>query len=416
MIDKREGKINSEMINEIDANELLAIIAKGTDLIRDNIHIKGFFSSNDINLDRNENGKYIIKAQIKITNSEIQGVVSFGNVVFEKPIEFSGTTFKKEVWFRNSEFRDEAIFFDSKFQDDAIFEYAVFEKKSSFNWTEFQKIAVFINTKFGRSAPDKIKIFSIYSLKNEERMPTEFVCTSFEDTGNFTGAVFYNDVDFMSAKSRNDVLFWNSIFVKRINLNRLYFAKIYIKWDQIKDHLVPYDSSYPLLIKNFAELGQLEDRDNCYYQYRHNNQKSKKWCNIQFGDDQESEPFLVNWSKIADVISWLTCGYGVRPHYTIMITLFSIFGFAFVYKIFNGLYELENNEDLTLKLWSEPSTLDCLYFSIMTYTSQASDYLYPLKLLYPVFFDWKYVIMFERIFGYLFLALFVVVLTRKLIR
>jgi hypothetical protein len=52
MNDKPEEKTDSEMLHEIETNGLLAIIAKGTDLIRDKIRMKGFFSSRNIRVDQ----------------------------------------------------------------------------------------------------------------------------------------------------------------------------------------------------------------------------------------------------------------------------------------------------------------------------------------------------------------------------
>jgi hypothetical protein len=55
------------------------------------------------------------------------------------------------------------------------------------------------------------------------------------------------------------------------------------------------------------------------------------------------------------------------------------------------------------------SSIDCLYFSAMALTGQMPEGLHALGI-------WMYIATIERLFGYLFLALFVVVLARKLIR
>ena len=57
----------------------------------------------------------------------------------------------------------------------------------------------------------------------------------------------------------------------------------------------------------------------------------------------------------------------------------------------------------------EISWVDYLYFSAAALTSNIPSEMRPLGA-------WKYAVMIERLMGYLFLALFVVVLTKKTIR
>lgn len=56
-----------------------------------------------------------------------------------------------------------------------------------------------------------------------------------------------------------------------------------------------------------------------------------------------------------------------------------------------------------------PSSLECLYFSALSFAVGTPAGLSPVG-------GWKYAVMFENLLGYLFLALFIVVLARKLIR
>jgi hypothetical protein len=58
---------------------------------------------------------------------------------------------------------------------------------------------------------------------------------------------------------------------------------------------------------------------------------------------------------------------------------------------------------------TSPSFRECLYFSAISLTGSTPVGLSPVGA-------WKYAVMFEGVLGYLFLALFIVVLARKLIR
>ena len=58
---------------------------------------------------------------------------------------------------------------------------------------------------------------------------------------------------------------------------------------------------------------------------------------------------------------------------------------------------------------TSPSFLECLYFSALSFVGGAPVGPSPVG-------GWKYAVMFESVLGYLLLALFIVVLARKLIR
>jgi hypothetical protein len=91
-------------------------------------------------------------------------------------------------------------------------------------------------------------------------------------------------------------------FINKLYFNDVKFVKLLIVWDFINDKLVCDGPTYLLLIKNFKEMEQFEDADNCYYQYRDVTRKERHDV----------------WGKILDYISWLSCGYGVRWQHPVL--------------------------------------------------------------------------------------------------
>jgi hypothetical protein len=158
------------------------------------------------------------------------------------------------------------------------------------------------------------------------------------------------------------------------------------------------------------------DADNCYYDFRKKHQDAKSWFR-----ENRSRLSRFDWSKLYDHIAWRSCGYGVRPSFTIACIFGSILGFASLYRIFDGITKSSppeitmnalNNSTLLFAYapsGASPSSLECLYFSTVSFAGGTPVGLSPVG-------DWKYAVMFESVLGYLFLALFIVVLARKLIR
>jgi hypothetical protein len=84
-----------------------------------------------------ENNKYIIKSDIKITKSFLEGSVKFNSAILKGQVNFEGSTFNKTVDFSGSQFKNNAIFNRVKFDGDA-----------NFVGTEFKGIAEISDAKF----------------------------------------------------------------------------------------------------------------------------------------------------------------------------------------------------------------------------------------------------------------------------
>jgi hypothetical protein len=158
-------------------------------------------------------------------------------------------------------------------------------------------------------------------------------------------------------------------------------------------------AAYLALVKNYKSLEWFDEADECYYKYRRIGQDQAPW----------------GWGKISDIISWLSCGYGVRVSYTAFWCLFTILIFGVIFWAGKGMdkFVIEGVElpgDQRLRPSKRVSFTDALYFSIAMFTtSQAPVNTYPVGV-------YRHLAMAEGILGWFFLGLFVVVLSAVLIR
>jgi len=427
-----EPDTNSSQPRVIPVSEILAKIERGEPVVYDGVIVEGELdlptehverTESEIGLGLAEETK-LVMSPINITNSEIRGNVSFGNVIFRETIDFRWTNFSGDAYFRAAEFRGDADFEVAQFSGDAYFGEAEFRGDANFGGAQFGGYAYFVWAQFSGDA-------------------------------DFWGAQFSGDANFEWAQFSGDADFGRTKFDKDLSLDNLKFDRLYITWNSIRANLVYDGPAYLALIKNFKTIERFSDADDCYYQYRKVSQARKKWyseenrlieylvrcydwtsANIKRISEYLSwindyPPFTwihrFNWSKLLDCIGSVSCGYGVRIGPIILWVFGSVLGFTFLYKLlpksYGGIIESGpstvtmgalNNSTLLLTFSSgdcavSPSWGECLYFSFTALTGGTPDGLHPVGLC-------KYVVMIEGVLGYMFLALFVVVLARKLIR
>ena len=76
-------------------------------------------------------------------------------------------------------------------------------------------------------------------------------------------------------------------------------------------------------------MEQFKDADDAYYQYRRQSQANKKW----------------SFSKLGDIFMWLSCGYGVKPQYTIILAVVVILIYTIIYWLGNGIRRLKESDE-----------------------------------------------------------------------
>ncbi|MDM7934454.1 MAG: pentapeptide repeat-containing protein [Methanothrix sp.] len=454
----------------IQAQDLVAAVRSGEALSYDNITITG-----EMNLSGLQGP---VRQPIRITNSHFRGPARFEGVVFSEPLEISGCTFQDNVSFAKAQFLGDARLSGTRFLEQADFGYASFGgvayftdaqflKDCSFGSVVFGGDAIFSGSTFDRDVDFNFAQFSrLSSFWNASFEDVSFLESQFAGHTTFLDARFYGNATFAGTRFESDVVFRSAQFLEgstfglssfegladfgdvhfnrtaffggvkfsdlayfvnsrfegdlimeearfysmrldnatfadgsRIDLDSADFTKFVVHWDVIRERMVYNGAAYLALVKNYRSLEWFDDADDCYYQYRRISQDREPW----------------GWAKLYDIISWLSCGYGVRVSYTIFWCLFTILFFGVIFWAGKGMnkFEIEGVEipgNSGLRPSSRVSLTDAMYFSIAMFTTSQA----PVNT-YPVGF-YRHLAMAEGILGWFFLGLFVVVLSGVLIR
>lgn len=411
-------------------------------------------------------------SNVNFLNITFDGPAYFSDANFGGYADFRNTRFSSYVTFEVAEFggyanfqrvRLSANFRGAKFRGIADFSETEFGW-ADFNNADFGDYAIFEVAEFGEYANfQRVKFSSVnfrvakFTCKDVDFSETEFEWADldraeFDGIANFGRAKFGGRANFEGVKFAGEANFEGAKFDEKLKLDNFKFEILYITWESIKDRLSYSGPVYLALIKNFKVIERFNDADDCYYAYRKESQTQKKWYSEKsrlidflirgynwisttikriskyFSWINKYPPFTwihrFNWSKLLDWIGFVSCGYGVRIQPIILWVLGSVLGFAFLYKhLPQGIaesgpstvtMEAVNNSTLLFTFSSgdgavSPSWGECLYFSFTALTGGTPDGLHPVGLC-------KYAVMVEGVLGYLFLALFVVVLARKIIR
>lgn len=452
------------------ASDILAKVQAGVPVDYSGVKVSG-----DLNLSQVAQ----VCQGFKVTSSDFLGNVSFDGATFRDVVDLKGSTFEGFASFDRTQFSEEASFSKSRFLKDASFRLTGFSRGTSFSNCRFLGSAVFDNTKFDGNVDFKGASFAgatsfvlaqfmrptsfqsatfanlssfdsaqfgdatdfrNLSFKDDANFPgTRFLSTvffgashfggralfaaaNFEGFSEFTGAEFNDIAIFALARFVDNAHFVRAVFHKdlsfesariysiqldgatfggnsTINLNNADFTKFPVHWYVLKDRLDYDGATYLGLVKNYKSLEWFDDADDCYYQYRMISLVTEPW----------------GWGKVADFISWISCGFGVRVSYVSLWCLITIFIFGAIFWAGNGMRRFEH-EGLEIPGGPEKmenyrvSLVDAMYFSVAMFTtSQAPVNNYPVRF-------YRHLAMMEGILGWFFMGLFVVVLSGILIR
>jgi len=339
-----------------------------------------FLGSADFNYSQFDSYSYFAAAQF-------HGEALFSDVDFSAASDFSSASFSGKANFIRSRLT-EPYFGDAVFSGPVQFGLVNFEGLSSFGGAVFADEAGFGLARFSDAAYFSGAVFQDLAL---------FGLTKFEDIVAFQDASFQGDLNFKSA-SISALLFDKAELGEgtRIILNDTDISRFRAHWSEIRNHVLWEPGAYLALVENYRRLGWSEDEDDCYYQYRSLSQAGKNW----------------SWSKIIDILAWITCGYGVRPGYAVAWSLLTILAFGLVFWRGDGIRRSSKPLHGPAEEDSLPERVtirNALFFSTMVFLSQG-----PIDFL-PVGRHRYYVIL-EGITGWLLLALFLVTLGRVMIR
>ncbi len=300
----------------------------------------------------------------------------FSGSLFNTYSTFEGAAIESGADFHASKFSNGVNFYGTEFYGPTTFAKSHFIEDSTFSGAEFNDTAVFLSAKFDG--------------------PTYFNDTRFGGDAVFDSALFPAPTDMTGARFDADLMMNGTQIAKMVlegsvfsGNSRLFLArtdinKLMVSWSHIRDILCFDTSAYLSLVKNYKDLGQSSDSNDCYYQYRYLNQNNKK----------------LGYSKLLDVIAWLTCGYGVRPHYALYCGMIVILAFSLILWFGRGVDGFQDLHGRKLIIAS-------LYYSTIAFTANAKGL--PLKGHY------KYLGIAEGIIGWLLMALFLVTLGRLMI-
>jgi len=377
----------------------------------------------------------------------------FAGSVFHQPALFDGVLFENDVSFADASFGLDAFFNAARFLGRADFNYSDFDSYSYFRGAEFAGDAFFSDVDLSAAADFSAATFSgeanfIRSRLNEPYFgevlfagPAQFGLARFTGLSSFGGAVFANEAGFGLARFSDAAYFSGARFQElalfglcrfegiatfqearfegdlnfkaatitsllfegaelhegsRLILNDTEINLFRAHWDEIQGHVAWQPGAYLALVENYRRLGWSKDEDDCYYQYRRLNQAGKGW----------------GWSKIIDILAWVSCGYGVRPSYAVAWSLLAILTFGLLYWTGDGIRRSSKPLSGPVEVDSIPervSLRNSLFFSTMIFLSRG-----PIDFL-PIG-RYRYYVILEGILGWLLLALFLVTLGRVMIR
>jgi uncharacterized protein YjbI with pentapeptide repeats len=366
------------------------------------------------------------------SSSQFAGVANFDDVLLKDAIfvdaefhqaSYTRAKFEGDAHFERTRFTDAAQFFRSEFSSVANFKLADFNCPTSFEYGHFFGATHFSGARFREEASFEGAEFAGDTSFNSTYFDGKALLkgAKFGQDARFLGVRFVEAADFTGCEFRKNLTLENAriytlrlletIFdtESRISLHGSDFIRLEVRWSSIKEKLVYDGAVYLALIKNFRNMEWFEDADDCYFQYRRKSQAEKKFYGLD-GDVPS-----VNWSKLLDGMAWISCGYGVRPKYTVFLSIFLILLFAGLF--WTGDSIVVEHISTTAKgahlaeddLVKSLSFADYLYFSAMTFMAKTQVKWYPAGI-------YRYLATIESILGWLLMALFLVTLGRTMIR
>ena len=263
-------------------------------------------------------------------NCSIKGDLSLRKLEVKKDISFKNTTFLDSVYISSTKFSGIADFSRSTFNGDARFCDTTFDGDAYFSYSTFKELAFFENSTFNGDAD----IF--YSTFNDN---ARFCNSTFKGAVFLENSIFNGDADFDYSTFKEYASFKNVTFKDKLRLTGTSYNVLSVRWNNIKKCLIYDDSVYLELIKNFKNLGYFEDSDNCYFQYR-KDRRGESWpCESPLEEPaRKFIDFLAEWSY----------GYGTRPANPFIgsLLLILLFGFAWRHLGFNS--DRKNEKDNTV--------------------------------------------------------------------
>lgn len=408
---------NSEY-REVKVEEILKQIENGEDINLVNCHIIGELNVSKIKLETTPNPYYdkLMNEGYDKTEFIVPGLcgnlgiiksnITIVNCTLENKTDFSMIQFKNSVDFTNTNFNDSANFLGANFNGPAMFSCTTFNGPADFSGTNF------IDTDFYYSAR-----FDDVSFNSFAEFPgtkfngyANFAGSNFNDYANFQWTIFNDGADFQWTRFNSSTYFLWTIFneianfdtefngytdFSRASFNRAYFKAKFsnpvdFKGPDTSENIFTDGKTCETFRKFYIDESKYTDADNIYYNYRVYSQQRKG---------------LVSLSKWMDIISWIICGYGLKPSRTLLMGAIIVGFFSIIYWKGSGIYRSSGKAGKK----STVSCLDALLFSIREFTTVGSGEWYPRG-------NFRILVTLEGLLGWVMLGIFMATLTNVMIR
>ncbi len=375
---------------DISANQLLQAIADGDAIQLNQCTITGAV---DINRLFEPDEKFQTE---KLSSQQVEGCrtlalsqsIVFDKCVFEDNVVFASPWLEPDS--AAVEFKADVIFNSSIFKGQARFRNAVFLGAAGFDGCTFESVTTFKNAIFNKDAKFRTTAFNGYCL---------FGGATFEDSARFTNTHFVRGVNFSQVK-----------FMGQTDFSGVYSSSRAVPvYDSILFGLRSYgdDESFWRFVKQSAqEAGYYQLAGECFY----NERRARLWQKLKgVGYDTISPVkklmrIIYSLRLLPELVfGKLLFGYGERPARVLAASAIVILFCAFIFSQPGALVHREGINN--------PSFLQGLYFSTITFTTLGYGDLYPATENF-----YRIVAMSEAVSGGCLMALFVVCLAKRFSR
>ena len=384
---------------------------------------------------------------------QFNNLVRFDSAIFHGKTSFSGITFNDLAIFMKTTFHGDAEFIGVNFQEDAIFNNANFNK-AHFNATNFKWSAIFNESSFKWAFFPLVNFYGktqFGNLKKLERM--HFTETKFSSGisslfGFNKGKVTFNNallenISLSLKLGKDAIIDFENTRLSNTNIKRKDLEG-HIKQENEED-FVQAKEIYLLIKNNFHSIGRYDDESWAYIKERDMEKMSKSFYSLLnkykkhslfkkiFKEGNLLKRVIIKlkifskWLFSKKAFEWFHLSfsnfiyrYGESPRRVIRFALIIIFLFAILLNISgivnsdrtNLIIEIikENQGDGYTLRYLGPileSFLNCLYFSVVTFTTLGYGDFQPAVGLSRFF------VSLESIIGAITMALFVYTFARR---
>ncbi len=351
--------------------------------------IAAFIRNEDIVIDSCE-----IFGNLRLTGNTINSSIRILRSVFHDAVSFADCRFMKEIRFVEDSLIHDINSYEVIFNRHVDFSRSIFRGSVSFNYSNFKESATFTGAIFDTTVM--------------------FVRSSFDQDIWFQHTTFGGDVYFNCLDFGNKADFLGARFKRKVSMEAVDFRNMFISWEQLKDHLWSSRNFYSQLIRNFEENRQFDDADAVYLKMKRSETARMKWNEA---------------SKYIGYLMWVTCGYGVKPFYTLLWSGAIIVLFALSFRKSNAIKEIEAEFGSPRKRRrfrieakrSKKRFLDALYFSFQTFIVGVVSDRYPtdeflINTKSIKRFRFRTISMIEGALGWILVILFIASLGKKFLR